>query len=124
MSEVLKDLNLVIGVEDLSEAERQEIIDWLKTKDYWDFDELITHIEVNYDVICQSKQSYYDLLAEAGVTWKKSQKVNPKSEPEVVKKEEIREFIEANQSEIESGRLVVLCLDECHLGWGDVCGDM
>jgi hypothetical protein len=35
MSEVLKDLNLVIGVEDLSEAERQEIIDWLKTKDYW-----------------------------------------------------------------------------------------
>jgi putative transposase len=86
MSEVLKDLNLVIGVEDLSEAERQEIIDWLKTKDYWDFDELITHIEVNYDVIYQSKQSYYDLLAEAGVTWKKSQKVNPKSEPEVVKK--------------------------------------
>ena len=38
------------------------------------------------------------------------------------KQEEIREFIRANPSEIESGRLVVLFLDECHLCWGDVCG--
>jgi len=107
----------------LSEAERQEIIDWLKTKDYWNFDELITHIEVNYDVIYQSKQSDDDLFPEAGITWKKSQKFNPKADPEVVKKQvEIREFIGANQSEIESGRLVVLFLDACHLCWGDVCG--
>jgi len=55
------------------------------------------------------------LFSGAGITRKKSQKVNPKAEPEVVKKEEIREFIGANQSEIESGRLVVLCLDECHV---------
>jgi putative transposase len=53
---------------------------------------------------------------------KRSQKVNPEAELEVVKKqEEIREFIRANPSEIESGRLVVLFLDECHLCWGDVC---
>jgi putative transposase len=78
---------------------------------------------VNYDIIYQSKQSYYDLLAEAGMTWRRFQKVNPKAEPEVVKKqEEIREFIGVNQSEIESERLVVLFLDEYHLCWGDVCG--
>jgi putative transposase len=41
---------------------------------------------VNYDIIYQSKQSYYDLLAEAGITWKRFQKVNLKAEPEVVKK--------------------------------------
>jgi putative transposase len=47
------------------------------------------------------------LFSEAGITWKRSQKVNPKAEPEVVKKqEEIREFIGVNQSEIESERLV------------------
>jgi len=78
---------------------------------------------VNYDVIYQSKQSDYDLFSEAGITWKRSQKVNLKAEPEVVKKrEEIWEFIGVNQSEIESGRLVVLFLDECHLCWSDVCG--
>ena len=27
-----------------------------------------------------------------------------------------------NQSEIQSGRLVVFFVDECHLLWGDVCG--
>ncbi len=70
----------------LSEAEKQEIIAWLQTKDYWNLDELITYINMNYDVIYQSKQSYYDLFSEAGITWKKSQKVNPKIEPEVVKK--------------------------------------
>jgi len=78
---------------------------------------------VNYDVIYQYKQSDYDLLAEAGITWERSQKVNPKAEPEVVKKrEEIQEVIRANQSEIESWRLVVLFLDECHLWWGNICG--
>jgi putative transposase len=40
---------------------------------------------VNYDVIYQSKQSDDDLFSEAGITWKRSQKVNPKAEPEVVK---------------------------------------
>jgi len=70
----------------LSEEERQEIIDWLKTKDYWNLDELIAHIDMNYDVVYQSKQSYYDLFSEAGITWKRSQKVNPKTELEVVKK--------------------------------------
>ncbi len=78
---------------------------------------------MNYDVIYQSKQSYYDLFSEAGITWKRSQKVNPKAEPAVVKKqEEIGKFIGFNQSEIESGRLVVLFLDACHLCGGDVCG--
>jgi len=70
----------------LLEEERQEIIDWLQTKDYWNLDELITHIDTNYDIIYRSKQSYYDLFSEAGITWKRSQKVNPKTELEVVKK--------------------------------------
>ncbi|WP_439637765.1 helix-turn-helix domain-containing protein, partial [Gloeomargarita lithophora] len=43
----------------LSPAEREEIIHWLKTKDYWNLDELVTHLDLNYNVIYKSKKSYY-----------------------------------------------------------------
>jgi putative transposase len=72
----------------LSTDERQEIIHWLETKQYWNLDELVTHIDVKYGVIYQSKQSYYDIFHEAGISWKKPQKINPKSDPEAVKKKE------------------------------------
>ncbi|APB32428.1 transposase [Gloeomargarita lithophora Alchichica-D10] len=62
------------------------ILHWLKTKDYWNLDELVTHLDLNYNVIYKSKKSYYSLFSEAGITWKRSQKTNPKSEPELVKK--------------------------------------
>lgn len=108
----------------LTVAERQAVLQWLQTRNHWNLEELVTHLDVHYSVIYQSKQSYYDLFAEAGISWKKSQKVNPKSDPELVKKkrEEIQAFIQMNQAEIESGQLVLLFLDECHLCWGDVCG--
>lgn len=52
----------------------------------------------------------------------------PEGEPErrprfsKKKREEIREFLAQNQTEIETGQLVVFFVDECHLLWGDVCG--
>jgi len=57
----------------LSAEEIQEIINWLRTKNDWNWDELIAHVDVNDDVVYQSKQSDYDLLAAASVTWKRSQ---------------------------------------------------
>ena len=59
---------------------------------------IITHIDANYDVIYQSKQSYYDLFSEAGIAWKRSQKVNPKTELEVVKKTRRNSRIYTSQS--------------------------
>lgn len=38
------------------------------------------------------------------------------------KKQEITSWLEAHRAEIESGELVVLILDECHLLWGNLCG--
>ena len=38
------------------------------------------------------------------------------------KKQEITEWLEAHRSEINTGKLVVLFQDECHLLWGDLCG--
>jgi len=67
---------------------------------------------------------YYDLLSIAEISWKKSQKNNPKSDADLVKKkrEEIIDFLSKNQAEIETGRLVVFFVDECHLLGDDVCG--
>jgi len=108
----------------LTSEQRGEIIGWLKDKKYWHLDELINHLEDQYNVIYKSKQSYYDLFEEARISWKKSQKVNPKFDEELVKKKrkEINEFLAKHKAAIESGAMVVLFVDECHLLNGDVCG--
>lgn len=108
----------------LTLEQRAEVITWLKTRRYWNLDELVTYLDEHYGVIYQSRQSYYKLLSSAGISWKKSQKVNPKSDPELVKKkrEEILDFLAENRAEIKSRRLVVFFTDEGHLLWGDVWG--
>ena len=70
----------------LSPQERQEVIDWLKEKNYWQLSELQTRIEVTYGVVFASLQSYYSLFAQAGISWKKTQKSNPRKNPDLVKK--------------------------------------
>ena len=61
----------------LRPEEKQSIIIWLYEQQAWDIDRLQTHIEETYGIIFQSRQSYYDLLAEAKITWKKAQRTNP-----------------------------------------------
>jgi putative transposase len=58
----------------LKDEERQSVIEWLRSKNHWDLEELVKYIEENYGVVYQSRQSYYDLFANAGISWKKSQK--------------------------------------------------
>ena len=55
---------------------------------------------------------------------KKTQKTNPKFDKELVKKktEEINDFLFKNKAGIESGEIIVLFLDECHLLHGDLNG--
>jgi putative transposase len=74
----------------LKPAQRAEVMTWLQTKNYWDLEELVNYIDQQYGVIYQSKQSYYQLFSEAGISWKKSQKKNPQFNPELVKKNEKR----------------------------------
>jgi putative transposase len=75
-------------------------------------------------VIYKSKQSYYELFARAKISWKKTQKTNPKFDKELVKKktEEINDILFKNKAGIESGEIIVLFLDECHLLHGDLTG--
>ena len=86
----------------LNPNEKQEVINWLQQKDYWDLKELYSYIFINYEITFKSKQSYYDLFRQAGISWKKSQKAhrpcggflrirteqakNPKRDPDLVKK--------------------------------------
>jgi putative transposase len=70
----------------LNVEQRQQVLDWLKEKNYWNLEELQTYLEVDYDIVFQSKQSYYDLFTQAGISWKKNQRSNPKKDPEQVKK--------------------------------------
>lgn len=86
--------------------------------------ELEYEISHKYGVTFSSKQSYYDLFNEAGISCKKTQAHNPKYDEELVasKKKEICSLLAIRREEIESGELVVFMVDECHLLWGDVNG--
>ena len=55
---------------------------------------------------------------------KKTQKTNPKFDKELVKKkrEEINNILFKTKAGIESGEIIVLFLDECHLLHGDLTG--
>lgn len=74
----------------LTESEHQAVLDWLKAKSYWNLTDLQAHIQDEYDVVFRSKQSYYSLFEQAGISWKKTQKQNPKADPELVAKKNSR----------------------------------
>lgn len=61
----------------LTSLHKTEVIAWLKNKEHWDFDELVTYLEREFGVIYKSKQSYYELLSMAKITWKKLRKSIP-----------------------------------------------
>ena len=70
----------------LETQQRQAVIAWLETKNYWNLAELQGHIQDKYSVVFNSKQSYYTLFEQAGISWKKTQKCNPKAELALVQK--------------------------------------
>ena len=70
----------------LKPEERAAIIDWVRKKNYWNLGELKAYIESRYEIVFSSQQSYYEIFESAGLSWKKSQKRNPKTDTELVKK--------------------------------------
>lgn len=62
----------------LSAEELQSVIEWLQQKDHWHLEEVQRHLWQTYQVEFRSRQSYYDLIKQAGLSWKKSQSINPK----------------------------------------------
>ncbi|MDS4027629.1 MAG: winged helix-turn-helix domain-containing protein [Candidatus Contendobacter sp.] len=107
----------------LTDAQRREICLHLRDKPHYGVEELRDWIEQRYNVVYQSKPSYYDILKEAGLSWHRTQAVNPKKEENLVllKREETKK-LESRQAEIAEGQLVVYAQDECHLLWDDTAG--
>lgn len=70
----------------LDTKQRQAVLAWLEQKNYWDLQELQAYLEDSYKVVFRSLQSYYELFHQAGISWKKTQKRNPKKDPELVEK--------------------------------------
>lgn len=68
----------------LSASERQAVIEWLKNQQEWSVERLSDYIETTYGVVFQSRQSYYQLLADAGITYKQAQRTNPKRDEQLV----------------------------------------
>ena len=68
----------------LSAEEKTAVLDWLKGESIWTLEELESHLAEGYDITYASKQSYYDLFDAAGISWKKTSKVNPKGDAEAV----------------------------------------
>ena len=58
----------------LSEMQNEAINTWLQAKNYWNLVELQEYIEDEYNVVFESKQSYYVIFEKAGISWKKTQK--------------------------------------------------
>jgi transposase len=62
----------------LSSAQRQEVLSWIAAKETSRIEEVRDYLQERYGVVYQSKQSYYDLLQAAGMSYHKSEKKNPR----------------------------------------------
>lgn len=70
----------------LDSEQKRNILTWLQQKNYWHLSELKEYLSDNFDVIFESNQSYYNLFKQANISWKKTQKKNPKKDAELVAK--------------------------------------
>lgn len=70
----------------LNSEQKQAVLKWLKQKNYWNLQELQVYLENSYCVVFRSLQSYYELFHTAGISWKKTQKSNPKKDAQLVEK--------------------------------------
>ena len=68
----------------LSAQQREEVLSWLQKKNCWELGELEYKLAFEYDVIYESKQSYYDLFDAASISWKKTTKLNPKADSDAI----------------------------------------
>lgn len=76
----------------LSADQRDQINAWLALQSSPSVASLASYIQTQFGVVFRSSQSYYDLLAQAGYSWKKTQARQPKTDPQqgLDKREEIK----------------------------------
>ena len=89
-------LSLLLGYQGsqsyLSTEQRQEILNWIGSHETITVEAVGDYIQEQYGVVYESKQSYYDLMQAAGMSYHKSEKKNPRRDEEKVleRREEIK----------------------------------
>ncbi len=68
----------------LTPEAKADVMAGLQKPQHWNIGSLRAYLQCRYGVEYQAKQSSYDLLHEAKLSWKTSQKRNPKADPEKV----------------------------------------
>ncbi|OUD13559.1 IS630 family transposase [Thioflexithrix psekupsensis] len=108
----------------LKPREREDVINWIQEKKTITIEELKRYLKEEYDVFYSSNTSYTKLLEEANLSYKKTHKENSaKDEVKVeAKKKEIKDLIDKEREQIESGEVMYWMQDESHQLWGDICG--
>jgi putative transposase len=83
----------------LTLEETEAVIEWLKNGDSWTLEQLRTHLRQEYGVVYKARRSYYALFNLARISWKKTQKGNPKKNPEQIaeKQAEIKKNLQLGQ---------------------------
>lgn len=101
----------------LTAEQRQSVLHAIKIEKIWSVDALVDHIRTVYGVEFKSPQSYYTLLAEAKITWKRAQSQHPAKDPERIdaKKKEIELLLMKHGDRIMRGEMIVYFIDECHV---------
>lgn len=66
----------------LSADQGAQVHAWLATQAHPSVAALASYIQTQFDVFFRSSQSYYDLLAQARYSWKKTQARSPKADPQ------------------------------------------
>lgn len=76
----------------LTQEQQEETLQWVRQHVTLKIEDIIAYIEEKYQVVYQSKQSYYDLLVQGGMSYHRSEPVNPRHDPErvLVKREAIK----------------------------------
>lgn len=79
----------------LSPPQNADVLAWIQEQEQWTVTAVRAHIFHRYYVRYKSRQSYYALLTEARISWKKTQSTHPKADPEAIA--ETRERIKKNE---------------------------
>ena len=89
----------------LSEAQKKEVLDFLTSQQNCSLETLTSYLEEKFGVIYKSKQSYYNLFDLAGMSWKKTEKVNPKKDEQKVleKQEDIKKNLNPEKKKYFQG---------------------
>ena len=76
----------------LPPRQRDEVIAWIESHETITLEAVRAYVAQQYDVVYRSKQSYYDLLAEGGMSYHQTTITNPKYDADQVleKREEIK----------------------------------